>query len=125
MARLSRFGVQVRLVPALVVLLLACLAAVHLALLEQARDALAGSERARTELLARGALRALPVDAASTWSASALRTLAQRSGLTRVTLLDRSGRRRASSDGAPAGAVHHLEREALSAGRAVGVGLDP
>ena len=60
MASLSRFGVQVRLVPALVVLLLACLAAVHLALLEQARDALTSSERARTELLARGALRALP-----------------------------------------------------------------
>lgn len=125
MARLSRFGVQVRLVPALVVLLLACLAAVHLALLEQARDALAGAERARTELLARTALRALPLDAPATWSASALRTLAQKSRLARLTLLDRSGRRRVASDGTPAGAVHHLEREALSAGRAVGVGLDP
>ncbi|HEX5044631.1 MAG TPA: ATP-binding protein [Candidatus Polarisedimenticolaceae bacterium] len=125
MARLSRFGVQVRLVPAVVVLLLACMAAVHLALLEQARDALTGAERARTELLARGAVRALPPEAATTWSASALRTLAQQSGLTRLTLLDRSGRRRAGSDGAPSGAVHRLEREVLSAGRAVGVGLDP
>ncbi|HET9298367.1 MAG TPA: hypothetical protein VFO11_00390, partial [Candidatus Polarisedimenticolaceae bacterium] len=125
MARLSRFGVQVRLVPALVVLLLACLAAVHLALLEQARDALAGAERARTELLARSALRALPLDAPATWSASALRALAQKSRLSRLTLLDRSGRRRVASDGAPSGAVHHLEREALAAGRAVGVGLDP
>src|SRR5262245_57019111 len=122
MTRLSRFGVQVRLVPALVVLLLACLAAIHLALLEQARDALMGAERARTELLARGAMRALPPDAASTWSASALRTLTQRSRLTRLTLLDRSGRRRLSSEGAASGTVHHLEREALAAGRSVGVG---
>jgi PAS domain-containing protein len=134
MARLSRFGLQVRLVPAVVVLLLACLAAVHLALLEQARDALASSERARTELLARGALRSLPPEvgealargaAPAAWPASALRGLAQRSRLVRLTLLDRSGRRRAASDGTPSGTVHDLQREPLAAGRAVTLGLDP
>jgi PAS domain S-box-containing protein len=124
-AHLSRFGLQVRLVPALAMGLLACLAGIHLALLDQARDALTRAERARTELLARDALRALPSEHGTGLSASALRGLAQRHGLARLTLLDRSGRVTTASDGSTAGTSRRLPLDALAAGRTVGEGTDP
>jgi two-component system nitrogen regulation sensor histidine kinase GlnL len=114
MSGLGRFGVQVRLVPALVVLLLACLAGLHLALLDRAVDALSQAERARTELLAANALRELPAEPVR-WPTSALRVLARRHRLARLVLHDA---------GTPP-PLDEADRMALSAGRAVASGLDP